>query len=100
SFADGSLVSLHDALPILCDRGVLSLCVVPVTTALRKLGALAFGSKTAAAYSEIDVIFLQEVARQVAVAVDNALNFEQAQSVQRQDRKSTRLNSSHQIISY
>ena len=29
----------------LYSRGVLSLCVVPVTTALRKLGALAFGSR-------------------------------------------------------
>jgi formate hydrogenlyase transcriptional activator len=66
------------------ERGIQSLCVVPVTTALRKLGALAFGSRVAAAYSEIDVIFLQQVARQVAVALDNALNFEQVQSVQQQ----------------
>ena len=88
----------------LCDRGVLSLCVVPVTTALRKLGALAFGSRTAAVYSEIDVIFLQEVARQVAVAVDNALNFEQAQSVQRQlkeerDRLSLLLEVNNTVVS-
>lgn len=69
------------------DHGVLSLCVVPVTTALRKLGALAFGSRMAAAYAEIDVIFLQQVARQVAVAVDNALNFEQAQFGQQQLEK-------------
>ena len=62
------------------DRSVL----FPPPRALRKLGALAFGSRVAAAYSDIDVIFLQQVARQVAVAVDNALNFEQAQSVQQQ----------------
>jgi formate hydrogenlyase transcriptional activator len=68
----------------LCDRGVESLCVVPVTTALRKLGALAFGSRVEEAYAEADVIFLQQVARQVAVALDNALNFERAQSVQEQ----------------
>ena len=66
------------------ERGIQSLCVVPVTTALRKLGALAFGSRVGDAYSEIDVIFLQQVARQVAVALDNALNFEQVQSVQQQ----------------
>jgi GAF domain-containing protein len=66
------------------DRGIRSLCVVPATTALRKLGALAFGSRLESAYAENDVIFLQQVARQVAVAVDNALNFEQAQSVQTQ----------------
>ena len=88
----------------LCDRGVLSLCVVPVTTALRKLGALAFGSRVEAAYSEVDVIFLQQVARQVAVAVDNALNFEQAQLVQRQlkeerDRLSLLLEVNNTVVS-
>ena len=68
----------------LADRGIRSLCVVPATTALRKLGALAFGSRVAGAYSETDVIFLHQVARQVAGAVDNALHFEQAQSVQQE----------------
>ena len=66
------------------DRGIRSLCLVPATTALRKLGTLAFGSRVAGAYSEADVIFLHQVARQVAGAVDNALHFEQAQSVQQQ----------------
>src|SRR5437867_5828635 len=66
------------------DRGIRSLCVVPATTALRKLGALAFGSSVQAAYSETDVSFLHQVARQVAGAVDNALHFEQAQSVQQE----------------
>ena len=60
-----------------------SICVVPGTTALRKLGALAFVSTQAAAYTELDVVFLKQVARHVAVAVDNARNFEQAQSVQK-----------------
>ena len=86
------------------DRGIRSLCVVPATTALRKLGALAFGSRVAAAYSDIDVIFLQQVARQVAVAVDNALNFEQAQSVQQQlkeerDRLSLLLEVNNTVVS-
>src|SRR6266545_3033330 len=88
----------------LCDRGVQSLCVVPVTTALRKLGALAFGSRVEGAYSEVDVIFLHQVARQVAVAVDNALNFAQAQSVQAQlkderDRLSLLLEVNNAVVS-
>jgi formate hydrogenlyase transcriptional activator len=88
----------------LADRGIRSLCVVPATSALRKLGALAFGSRVAAAYSDIDVIFLQQVARQVAVAVDNALNFEQAQSVQQQlkeerDRLSLLLEVNNTVVS-
>ncbi|MGH7873162.1 MAG: sigma 54-interacting transcriptional regulator, partial [Candidatus Binatia bacterium] len=65
-------------------RGVQSLCVVSVTTAVRKIGALAFGSRHEAVYAEADVVFLQLVARQVAVAVDNAHNFAEAQSVQEQ----------------
>jgi formate hydrogenlyase transcriptional activator len=86
------------------ERGVLSLCVVPVTTVLRKLGALAFGSKVAAAYSADDVTFLHQVARQVAVAVDNALNFAQAQSVQEQlknerDRLSLLLEVNNTVVS-
>ena len=81
-----------------------SLCVVPATTALRKLGALAFGSRVAAAYCDTDVIFLQQVARQVAVAVDNARNFEQAQSVQQQlkeerDRLSLLLEVNNTVVS-
>src|ERR671924_403204 len=88
----------------LCDRGVRSLCVVPVTTALRKLGALAFGSTHGDAYSESDVRFLQQVARQVAVALDNALNFEQAETVQQQikeerDRLSLLLEVNNTIVS-
>jgi formate hydrogenlyase transcriptional activator len=88
----------------LCDRGVESLCVVPASTALRNLGALAFGSRTRDAYSEMDVTFLQQVARLVAVAVDNALHFEQAQSVQEQlkaerDRLSILLEVNNAVVS-
>ncbi|MEX0802287.1 MAG: GAF domain-containing protein, partial [Candidatus Binatia bacterium] len=81
---DSELTKFPELCGWLYDRGMRSLCVVPVTTALRKLGALAFGSTQKAAYPEIDVVFLKQVARHVAVAVDNALNFEQAQSVQQQ----------------
>ena len=71
---------------------------------IKETGALAFGSRVAAAYSDIDVIFLQQVARQVAVAVDNALNFEQAQSVQQQlkeerDRLSLLLEVNNTVVS-
>jgi formate hydrogenlyase transcriptional activator len=86
------------------ERGVMSLCIVPVTTALRKLGALAFGSRVSAAYSDVDVIFLHQVARQAAVAVDNALNFAEAQAGQKQlkeerDRLSLLLEVNNTIVS-
>jgi formate hydrogenlyase transcriptional activator len=74
--------------PELCqwlfERGLRALCIVPVTTAARRLGALAFGSTQENAYLESDVSFLRQVGRHVAIAVDNALNFAQAQSVQQQ----------------
>jgi formate hydrogenlyase transcriptional activator len=54
-------------LQILRDNGVKSTCSVPLHR-----------------YSEDEVGFMQQVARQVAVAVDNALNFERAQAYQRQ----------------
>jgi formate hydrogenlyase transcriptional activator len=71
-------------LQILRENGVRSACSVPLTTAQRRLGVLSFGRLTLHRYTENEIAFLQQVARQVAVAVDNALNFERAQAYQRQ----------------
>src|SRR5208337_3050060 len=59
---------------MLLQDGVQSLCVLPLTTAQRRVGAMGFGSIQASAYDAADLEFLQQVAAQVAVAVDNALN--------------------------
>jgi formate hydrogenlyase transcriptional activator len=67
-----------------CQQGVKSYCVVPLTTAQRRLGALGFGSLQEATYDTADLEFLQQVARQVAVAVDNALNYQRVQSFQQE----------------
>jgi Transcriptional regulator containing GAF, AAA-type ATPase, and DNA binding domains len=64
------------------QQGVKSFCVVPLTTAQRRLGALGFGSLQEAAYEDADLEFLQQVAKQVAVAVDNALNYQSVQCYQ------------------
>ena len=69
---------------ILRENGVRSACSVPLTTAQRRLGVLSFGRSKAHHYAESEIGFMQQVARQVAVAVDNALNFERAQAYQRQ----------------
>src|SRR5262245_43250985 len=66
-----------------------SLCVLPLTTMGRRLGALGFGCKQPGAYDGREVDFLHLVANQVAVAVDNALKYQDALATQ-QDRKSTR----------
>src|SRR5271157_1464466 len=69
---------------LLRKEGLKSLCLLPLTTAQRRVGALAFGSVQKGAYDEADLEFLRQVAAQVAVAVDNALNFQDAQVYQEQ----------------
>ncbi len=61
---------------LLRQQGMRSFYAVPLTTAQRRLGALGFGSQDEAAYDETDLGFLCQVAAQVAVAVDNALNYQ------------------------
>jgi formate hydrogenlyase transcriptional activator len=56
---------------------VQSYCWLPLTTACRRLGALVFTSKQPSAYDAADMDFLQQVANQVAVAVENALAFQE-----------------------
>src|SRR5579872_6794372 len=63
-------------LDLLRQHGMQSFCVVPLFTAHRDLGGLHFGSTHKDAYTDDDLEFMQQVARQVAVAVDNALNSE------------------------
>jgi formate hydrogenlyase transcriptional activator len=71
-------------IPMLRENDVQSYCLVPLTTALRRLGAMGFGSFDRKSYPKADFDFMQQVAKHVAVAIDNALHFEQAQSVQKQ----------------
>jgi len=69
---------------LLKAEGIQSCAVLPLTTAQRRLGALGFGRRTAQRISEGELHFMQRVSSQVAVAVDNALNFESAQAAQQQ----------------
>jgi len=61
--------------------GAQSFCFLPLTTARRRLGALAFTSKQPATYDGSDTHFLQLVANQVAVAVENAMAFEEIEAL-------------------
>jgi formate hydrogenlyase transcriptional activator len=65
------------------EDGTKSFCIVPLTTAVRRLGAMGFSSLQKGAYGETDLEFLQQIGKQVAVAVESASNFENAQSAQR-----------------
>src|SRR6267378_4178584 len=61
--------------------GVQSSCFLPLTTARRRLGALIFACKQPDAYDGAELGFLQLVANQVAVAVDNALAFQEIEAL-------------------
>jgi formate hydrogenlyase transcriptional activator len=63
---------------------VRSVCSVPLTSARRRLGALNFGATRPDAYTPAEVELAQLVAGQVATAVDNALNYEEARTLQQQ----------------
>src|SRR5262245_12031635 len=74
----------RQAMAELHERRIVSFCVLPLTTACRRVGALGFGSHEPVEYTAADVAFLGEVAKLVAMAVDNTLNFDAAQATQRQ----------------
>lgn len=82
-------LSADDRFPIVYgimrSAGAQSFVMLPMTTARHSfLGTLNFGSVRRDAYTEEDVEFMQQVARLVAVAVENALNYEAAASYQEQ----------------
>ena len=58
--------------------------MLPLTTARRRLGTLVFASRQPAAYEAADAGFLQLVANQVAVAVENALAFQEIEAALRE----------------
>src|SRR5262245_2637940 len=62
--------------------GLKSVCVVPLTSPLRRLGAVSFASREEDAFGDADVEFLQQLTNQVALAVDNTLHQEAAQRAQ------------------
>ncbi|MGC2195040.1 MAG: sigma 54-interacting transcriptional regulator [Terriglobales bacterium] len=72
------------AIKVLHDNGLRSFCCLPLTTARRKLGALNLGNSRPNAYQISALSVLQLVASQVAVAVENVLNYEDARAFQRQ----------------
>jgi formate hydrogenlyase transcriptional activator len=64
-----------------------SLCALPLTTARNRLGVICFACRMPDAYTTSQADFLRLLANQVAVAVENALNYETALTSQRQLRR-------------
>jgi len=60
------------------DEGLISGCDLPLIGRSGVVGVLAALKRSEGAYSKDDVAFLEQVARQVAIAVENALEYEKA----------------------
>ena len=54
------------------EHGIMSLCCIPLTTRKGELGTLNLASREESVFAPKDVGFLQQIAAQVAVALDNA----------------------------
>jgi formate hydrogenlyase transcriptional activator len=66
------------AVKIAYAKGIRSGCSIPLISRDRALGVLALGSNREAAFTPDDVELLQHIANEVAIAVENMLNFRQA----------------------
>jgi formate hydrogenlyase transcriptional activator len=62
---------------VLHGEGIVSLCILPLTFAQKRVGCLGFGRANSTPYADDELHFMQQVARLVAVAVDNALAYEE-----------------------
>jgi formate hydrogenlyase transcriptional activator len=70
------------SIPIMRETGLQSVCAFPLTTAHRRLGSLVMASVHRNAYSDDEVRFCRLVADQIALAMDDAINFRTSQKVQ------------------
>jgi formate hydrogenlyase transcriptional activator len=72
---DTSVETRFKEMTLIRQDGIESFCVLPLTTAHKRLGALGFGRRQRAAYPADEVQFLGQVAKLVAVAIENAVAF-------------------------
>jgi formate hydrogenlyase transcriptional activator len=61
----------------LLDRGVKSFCSIPLLSHNRALGALNVGRRSDAGFSPEEIELLCQVAQQIAIAVENALAYQE-----------------------
>ncbi|HZR30588.1 MAG TPA: sigma 54-interacting transcriptional regulator [Terriglobales bacterium] len=69
---------------VLRASGIQSGCILPLATRRQSLGALGFLSRKEKAYQDSDIQFLQRVAGQVSLAVDNVTHRKNALAYQQQ----------------
>lgn len=86
-----------DLVQYFVDRGIRSLCYLPLRTEHRRIGVLTFASKDSDTYTREEVRFLGIVADQIALAIDSALNLEAAR--RERDRLKLLLELNNRIVS-
>ena len=82
---------------IMQKAGLQSVCAFPLTTAHRRLGSLVIASVHRDAYSPEEVRFCSLVADQIALAMDDAINFRASQ--QAQERLELLLDLTNRVVS-
>ncbi len=88
----------------LMEAGIQSGGVVPLIAHGKKLGFLGVGSFRADAFSPADQELLGHIAKQIALAVENSLNFERARKAEREvqrqlQRERLMLEINHAVVS-
>jgi len=87
------------------EQGVKSVCVLPLIVHGRVLGALGMVSLKEGVFTLEDTKLLAQCAGQIAIAVDNSINFEKAQLAKREarverDRSQLLLNINNALVSH
>jgi formate hydrogenlyase transcriptional activator len=82
---------------ILRQAGIQSVCALPLSTAHRRLGSVVIASVKPNAYSAEEVRFCALVANQIALAMDDAMNFQA--SLRAQERLQLLLDLTNRVVS-
>jgi formate hydrogenlyase transcriptional activator len=85
------------SIPSMREAGIQSICAFPLTTAHRRLGSLAIASVRRDAYTEEEVRFCGLVASQIALAMDDSMNFHASQ--QARERLELLLDLTNRVVS-
>ena len=85
------------AAQLLIDRGIKSVCCLPLSTVHQNLGTLNLWSEEVGAYDHFDLDFAQLVSSQVAVAVE--AQFHQQQLAHERDRSNMLLEINNTLVS-
>jgi formate hydrogenlyase transcriptional activator len=85
------------AAQIIRDKGIKSICCLPLSTVHQELGALNLWSEEIGAYRDIDLNFAQLVAAQIAVSVET--QFQREQIARERDRSELLLQVNNTLVS-